>query len=352
MPTKHLVKTAQTLQEKLYSKAAIELANQAATRSNISVHEFSDVAQVFVACGASSQLLQLVESISNLSIEYRVRLASALSDTSDSPVIRRLLRSALVDPATDHWEFSRAASALLGPDDPRTAKEVYRAANARGPDYWAKAAVVLCKSGYIERGSDLIRTLLAGPAETNILVDVIRDLIRDQRSALVDELLTAAYLRILDCDGYQQQELVGALAKAGRTNDAITAARQAFIDNLPNGYWLGFCAQEWIEVGGATSADDMLVETLSRDVQAVRRMEVAEEFAKAGLLTPAAMMWLDVVRHHGEAIDQGVAAASCLVKCGHRDEAVATLTEALTGKQLTAPARARLRALQAWLMTA
>jgi hypothetical protein len=67
---------------------------------------------------------------------------------------------------------------------------------------------------------------------------------------------------------------------------------------------------------------------------------------------PAVTMWLDVVRHHGEAIEQDVAAVSCRVKCGHRDEAVTTLTEALTDKQLTVPARAKLRALQAWLMAA
>jgi hypothetical protein len=47
--------------------------------------------------------------------------------------------------------------------------------------------------------------------------------------------------------------------------------------------------------------------------------------------------------------DPGITAAACLVRSGHRDNALAIVAESLAGK-LTAPARSRLVALQAWML--
>jgi hypothetical protein len=347
-PLKHLIGTAGTLQEELYSKEAIELAGRAVAMPNIGTHDFYTAARVFVQAGATIELMRLIESSSHLGVSHRVQLASFLSDTKNSAVVEGWARSALVDHSVDRWDFSRAASALLGLDDPGTPQEIYQAACARGPEYQGRAAILLCGSGHTELGSDLIRNLLTEATETGTLVDVAVDLVPDREFALAGELLTAARLRILDCDAFDQQRLVDALARAGRRDEAIAAARRVVVDNI-SGYWLAHCVEEWIDVGGAASADGILTETLSRDVRAVQRMKIANEFAKAGLLAAAVTMWLDVVRHHGEAVDQGVAAASCLVKCGHRDQAIATLDDALTEERLTIPARATLRALRAWV---
>lgn len=89
-------------------------------------------------------------------------------------------------------------------------------------------------------------------------------------------------------------------------------------------------------------ADEIVRELLSRNLPARHRMKLAERLAGSGLLEPAVTVWLDVVRHHGEVVGEGLLAASYLVKCGRRDDVVAVLDEV--------PDRPAARRLRAWVM--
>ncbi|XVS67012.1 NACHT domain-containing protein [Actinosynnema sp. CA-299493] len=343
----YLVKAAHALQEALHHGAAVELARRVLTESYTTNNDFREAARVLADCDAVPELLRLVEANPQSSVRHNAQLMMALAHRKNLPVTREFARSVLADPAANRWSFGAAARTLFDPEDPMTATEIYAVARTRGPEHRAAAITVFGAVDHVEYQRKLLESLLDGTTQPSLLAEVAANLVEDPRSELADEVLTVAAARLLDCDGYNQSQIVGALIDSRRKDEALAAARLSTLANLSETVWLKFLVPEWIRAGGAASADVIVAEVLARDVPAVRRVEVADGLAKEGLLRAAITVWLDVVRHHGEAIDQGVLAASRLIRCGHRDDVHMVLDRALD-EQRTEPARDRLRALRAW----
>ncbi|MEW2506008.1 NACHT domain-containing protein [Amycolatopsis sp. NPDC047767] len=346
-PTSHLVAAAEALQRKRNSSAALELAGRALTNAHARDIEFTRAARIFTTCGATTTLLEQVDNLPHLGAWRLIKIVSSLPDEEENPVVQEFARAALVDGAIDQWDFSRASSVLLRKDDPATAHVVYETSLNRSPDFWGKAAVALCVSGYDALGKELIAKV-SSHAEADTWVEVASELVENELPSHAEGLLMAAIEHISECTEFQQWQLIKSLSEIGHTTEAVNAAKQAVVRNL-DGFWLGYCVAEWIRIGGVSSAEDILTEVLTRDVRAEHRMKVGDEFAKAGLPAHAITVWLHVLRYHGEAVDQGVLAASCLVKCGRRGDASALLTEALADRHVPSATRGRLHALKAWL---
>ncbi|MET8849552.1 NACHT domain-containing protein [Amycolatopsis sp. NPDC004625] len=350
-PTSHLVQAAFALQAKLHSADALELARQVLANPNAGELVVSRAARIFTACDATDVLLEQVESLPHFGALRLVKIASSLPEEKQFPTVRESARLALVDGAVDQWIFSSACRILLsgGAQDQTAARAVYEASLDRGPDFWAEAAVALCASGHDELGEDLI-TKVRSEGEVDAWVDVAADLVEKEQPDQAMDLLTAAAAAISDCSEYRQWRLIKAMSECGRKDESIDAAKRAVVEGL-DGFWLGECVEVWIQAGGAAAAEGILAELSARDVRADQRMKVADQFAEAGLPAPAVEAWLNVLRYHGDAVDQGVLAASCLVKCGYRAEAAALLTESLGDRRLPAATRERLRSLHAWVTT-
>jgi hypothetical protein len=342
----HLIQAAYALRLKQHTSAALELAGQALTTPHVKDHEFTRAARIFISCDATDQLLEQADGLSHLGARRLIQLASSLPEDKKYPAVREIARTALVDGSVESWDFSYASEVLLSKDDPATAQLVYESSLNRGPAFWGEAAVALCTAGHDALGKELIAKVRS-LADVDTWVEVAADLVDNERPDDAVGLLTEAAAHISECTGYKQSRLIRALSESGRKPEAIIMAKLAAVENL-DGYWLGECVAGWIQVGGVASAGDILTEVLKRDVGAEARMKVADEFAKAGLLTAAVKVWLNVLRYHGEAVEQGVLAATRLVRTGHRAEAAALLTATLADKHLPTPTRDRLRSLQAW----
>lgn len=349
-PARHLVEAAEALQSGLHSAAALEIAGRVLANPNAHVSQFMSAARIYTACDATADLLELVGTLPHLSTWRLMKISLSFPEEKRYPAIQEWARAALADGAVDEWEFSTACEILLTRDDHGTARAVFEAALGRGPDFWAQAAVALCVSGHDALGNELIAKVRS-EADVDKWVDVAVDLVSGEQAHQAMDLLTAAVAQISECTDYRQLKLIDVLSESGRKDEAIEAAKWAVVDNL-DGLWMDQCVHRWIQIGGVAAADDILAVVLARDVRAEQRMKLADAFAMAGLPTPAITVWLNVLRHHGEAVDQGVLAASCLVKCGHRAEAAALLAEILADRRLPTPVRNRLRALEAWVTAA
>ncbi len=323
-PVEHVLGVAVTLQEESHPRAAAALARNVLERPNAGPYEFVRAARVLATCGESGELLRLVENKPGLGIEYKLRLLALGSDLGDQGALREEALSSLDHPGLDKWDLANVVQALLEDGDAATAERVVRAAGARGPEYWARLAGVLCAQGHGEAADELAGKLLAAQAQTDLLVEVALAA-AEHRPALAAKLLDAAYPRLLDCDGYQRHQLVRALTKIGRREQAVAAARLATL--ATDEIWVSYCVENWIDAGGAEAGREIVAVLVSVDTPADKRMEAADKLAELGLLEPAARLWLDVVRHHGRALDQAVLAARCLVESGHRDEVAALLGE-------------------------
>jgi hypothetical protein len=345
-PIAHLIQAAEALQLKQHTSAALELAGHALTTPHVKDHESSRAAAIFTTCDATDQLLEQADDLSHLGARRLIQLVSTLPEDKNYPAVQEIARAALVDGSVESWDFSYASEVLLGKDDPTTAQLVYEASLNRGPAFWGEAAVALCAAGHDALGKELIAKVRS-LAEVDTWVEVATDLVDNERPADAVDLLTDAAAHLSECTGYRQQQLIRALSESGRKTEAVNVAKRAVVKNL-DGYWLGECVAGWIQVGGVASAEGILAEVLRRDVGAKPRMKVADEFARAGLPAAAVKVWLNVLRYHGEALEQGVLAATRLVKTGHRAAATALLTATLADKNLPTQTRDRLRALQAW----
>ncbi|NUT48988.1 MAG: hypothetical protein HOV94_17020 [Saccharothrix sp.] len=347
-PAEYLTTTAQLLQDALLHESAADVARRVLVDPHVAEAQFFRVAFVLVRCNAVTELLRIVNERPRLGVQYTSQLVAALSGTKNLPAVRELARSVLVDPSADRWHFATAVHALIDPEDPTTATAIHEAARARGSEHQVAAVVALCGAGFVEGSQELIKDLLDGSADLDLLAELAADLVGYRKVELADELLAVVTERVLDCGGYYQHRVVGALIERRRMREAVAVARRATTANLESRFWLDNLIQEWIRAGGVASADDIVDVALTRDVQASRRLEIASELARAGLLRSAVAVWLHVVRHHGEAVDQGLLAASWLIKSGHREDVLAVLDRALADERVSEPVAGRLRALRAW----
>lgn len=339
-PIRHLLKAATALREENQFDGAITLVRKAMAYPHIDPFDFSRAATEFVECGVAAELPHIVDECPHLTAKHLVRLPV-------TPETRHHVRLALNEVDLDPWDLKGAAEALLDPDEPATAEEIRDVARRHGPAHWGLAAVTLFEANYAELGAELFRDMLARGTTTSALDDILI-VIASRRFELMDELLSAVRTMARDAKSSWMERFVGTLAGAGRIEDAVILARELFVANLDSG-WLSSLVDKWLKAGGVAVGDDILAAMAERDIPAEQRMEIADELASQGLLEAAVKLWLDVVRYHGEAVSHGIAAASCLVRCGHRDQALGTVDQALAGS-ISAPAKARLIALRAWML--
>jgi tetratricopeptide (TPR) repeat protein len=347
--TSHLTWAAQRLHERGHQAFAVDLARRALARSTIDGSEFHSAAYVLTECGAKAELLRTVEEADNLRAEHFAQLARLLTGLGEVPAIAERLRAALAEPLIGPYDFAFIAEVLLASGDHGTAEEVHRLAAGLDPRHQTEAAEILCRAGHVDLGRGLIVDMLVKGVRMEVFSDLLgEEILGNDKIGLTDELLAAIADVLPDVAGYQHVHLIEGLSRIGRTEEAIAAARRAVRTNIDR-TWLDTAVEAWLAIGGAAAADEILTEVLTRDVLAKYRLEVAEAFAKEGLLDAAVAVWLDVVRHHGDAIAHGVEAASRLVGCGNRDTAIATLDTALADDRLARPAKNSLRALRAWM---
>ncbi|MGW3961415.1 NACHT domain-containing protein [Amycolatopsis sp. NPDC005003] len=346
-PGRHLVEAAQALESKLHSAAALEAAGHALANPHAGELELMLAAVVFTSCNATADLLEQAEKLPPWSGQRLVRVVLPFLGDKSLSMIRESARLALNDGPLGRRDFDNACRVLLEEHDQEEARFVYETSISRGPEYWVRAAAPLCSSGHEALGDELI-TKVRVEATAERWIDLALELLENQQPGRAANLLTAAVEHVLECSEYQQLRLAKALNAAGMKTEAIDVVNRSVRSRFEDSKLDGWVAV-WIEIRGAAEAESISTEVLTRDVGAEQRVKVADEFAKAGLLNAAIRVWLDVLRHHGEAVDQGVLAASNLVKSGHRAEAAALLTDALADKRLSAPVRDRLRSLHAWV---
>ncbi|GAB1508807.1 NACHT domain-containing protein [Actinophytocola sp. KF-1] len=341
---RQLVAAAQALRHD-HPRIATDFARLAVTRPHIDWLRFVTAARVFVSCGSSDELLQLIAGNEHLGAKHVAQLPRARFDVRSSPAARDLVRDALTDPAISPYEFWFAAEALLESGERGEAEAIHRIARGLGLRHRVQAAIALYEAGHPDLGDDLSAR---GHTDADTLIDTAVDLVDDMGPEVADGWLTAAIRTAPDSSSGRQANLAEALAQAGRADEARTVAHLSVVDSL-DGEDVDGPVGTWLKLTGAAGADDVLTELLSRDVPARGRLAAANEFAEAGLLAPAVTLWLDVLRRHGAEVAHGLTAASRLVRCGHRDDALATLDTAITDERLPSAAKARLRALRAWV---
>ncbi|MEV4052326.1 hypothetical protein AB0J55_14185 [Amycolatopsis sp. NPDC049688] len=344
---RHLVEAAVALQAKLHSAAALDLAGRALTNPHAGEVELMVAAGVFNACNDVASLLKHVEKLPRQRAHRLIKAVSPFFHEKSHPMVRETARLTLTDGSFGYADYDNACRVLLDGADEEDARFVYETSVNRGPDSWVSAAISLRSSGHQALGDELIAKVRAEAAVSS-WIDLAVELDGNEHSDLVTELLTAAVDQGAELPEYGQRRFARALNGVGLKTEAIRVVKGGFDNSFGNIGPAGW-VEPWIEIGGAAEAESILTEVLTRDVRAEQRMKVADEFAKAGLLVPAIRVWQDVLRRHGEAVDQGVLAAASLVKCGHRADAAALLTDTLAGKRLPAPIRDRLRSLHAWV---
>ena len=344
---KQLVAAAEALQHANHPGTATSFARLAVLRTHIGWYEFYGAARVFVNCGSAHELLRLIEEHEHLGAKHVAQLPLALLDVRNTVSADELLRDTLADPTVSPFDFSFAVDILLEPGDRGEAEEIHRIVHVLGLEHRAKAAIAFYKAGHTDLGDNLAASLHTDSIDVDTLIDIAVNLV-DARRDVADDWLSAALQAVPDSYPSRQASLVQATARVGRVEEARAVARRCVVDNLyDNGFDLS--VESWLKLAGAAGATDIVAELLSQDVPARNRLAAADEFAAAGLLAPAVTLWLDVLRHHGAEAGHGLTAASRLVRCGHGAEAVATLDKALADNRLPPAAKARLRALRAWV---
>lgn len=345
----HLSEAAQKVHEHGYQGLAVDLARRALARPEIDRFDFSDAAKVLIDCDAQAELLHVVEDTTAFSAEHLVRLSTLLTGLHEVPGVVERLNAALTAPEIEWYDFARIANVLLTSGDRATAEDIRRLAAVRSPRHQTEAATILCQHDHADLGRSLILNILARGDWMDVASELLSDdILGNIEMGLTDDLLATVTDALPNMSGYQIVGVSEGLAKVGRTEDAVAAARRGVRTNVDNAL-LENAVEQWLAVGGSAAADEILAEVLSHDIRADYRLEVADTFAKEGLLDAAVAMWLDIVRHHGDAITQGLEAASRLVRCGYRQKTISVLDDALTDGRLANPTRSGMRALRAWV---
>jgi hypothetical protein len=210
-------------------------------------------------------------------------------------------------------------------------------------------APLLYDTGFPELGEDMLDRLLDAPVDVDVLVEAAGDLLTDDRRDLAERVLDRVLAHAGGRTADQYQQLAQLSHRLGRTEEAALFARRAYLIVLDADDDAAGHVGTWLEIAGAHGADQVVADTLRHDVSAEHRLAIATQLVDAGLLDAAVALWLDVARHHGHALDQGIAAASRLVRCGYRDETIAALRDTLADDRLLAEDRTGLRALLAWV---
>jgi hypothetical protein len=226
---------------------------------------------------------------------------------------------------------------------------VFRAAVARSAEHCAQATPLLANAGREDLAHELLQRVLDSPTSFEVLADMADSFRLDDRHDLLAATIEVALPLADQADSvYDIDNLLHALAAVGRADEAAALARWAFVRETTAEHGLLEMTSGWLQVGGESSGADIVAEVLAADISAERRMEIAAELAKAGLLADATSVWLDVVLWHGDTDDQGIAAASRLVACGYRNRVIETVTGALSDTRLSPLTRSGLRAVLAW----
>lgn len=261
-----------------------------------------------------------------------------------------LARRTVADPSAGLYPFWRAAKVLVDFGGEGSAEEVHRLVLDRPPVQRAQVASALHDAGRVDLTDDLVDGLLDERAPVEVLTELVSDLAADAPgSPAVGRLLDAALPEAGSCGPRDLHDLASALAASGRAGEAVPLARRALLAALREEGSLRSFVDKWLDLAGAAVVEEVVGEVLSRDLKAGTRMDVADAMAARGLLGPAASLWLDVARHHGEAVDHGVNAALRLVRAGRRAQVLAAVRDELAEPRSSGATRSRLRALLAWI---
>ncbi|WP_143267722.1 NACHT domain-containing protein [Amycolatopsis alba] len=347
-PADLLTVVASKLAEVHFPEAAAGLIRLLLTEKATDEDEFVRAIGILGTCSSVSdeEIRDLLATRQGLTGEQWADLTSELNDGGRRAEACRCAKQVLADLSSDNYAFWRAGETLIIAEDDEVAEEILQATLERSPAHWAEIAPLLCKAGYREAAAMLVSQILEASVASGQLVTMASDFLRFGEWSLAGDLLGAALQRT--SERTYEPGLVTALFDVGSAEQAIDVARRAFVHRVSTGEFPTRFLSAWLHVGGAQAAEDIAIEILAADMHTSRRLEVARELADGGWLASATPVWLDVVRYHGEVVQDGVTAASCLVKCGQRDLVVATLTKALSEDELAPADRTRLRALLAW----
>jgi tetratricopeptide (TPR) repeat protein len=294
-------------------------------------------------------MLSLIRGRGEHPNKHRPDVARALAEANALAEARHVARRLLDDPMIDGYGFWSAASLLLDHSDAAAAEDVFQAAVSHSAEHCAQAAPLLADAGREDLADELLRRVLEPSTSFEVLAELADTLREDGRHELAAATIDVALPRAGQTDSmYQVAYLVRALTAVGRRDEAITLARSAFVREIAADHYSQQVMPRWLEAGGESSGADIVAEALKADMKAERRVQIAGELAEAGLLKEATAVWLDVVRWHGDAVDQGIAAASQLVACGYRNRVIETVTTALADMRLLPTTCIGLRAVLAW----
>jgi hypothetical protein len=341
-----VVAVAQILHDGGHSDVALELVRGLVTKAHLGEEWFVDAVGLVRAVDPAyhSEFQSMIDIMPVSVIAQHLSLIQML----DADHGHELAQRALTDWGVGPDAFADLAAMLLRDGDRDVAAHVVNSAAARGPAYWAQAGPVLSDSGFADHGAALIQRVLSSDAPIDVIADMIERLLENDHRDLAEQALDA----VIHCadrgSAEAGEKLAIALHTIGRVDVATALVRHAFAKMLDERSYSWSQMTAWLRIGGSGCAEHIVADTLSYDVQADTRIAIADVLAEEGLLDAAAAIWLDVVRHHGQDLEQGVVAASRLVRCGYRDRTIDRITTALT-EQLTVAERTGLRALLAWV---
>ncbi|KJK35225.1 hypothetical protein UK23_43055 [Lentzea aerocolonigenes] len=228
------------------------------------------------------------------------------------------------------------------------ANELHAKAMAGSPKDRAALAPQLHEAGFEDLATELIDQLAIDHADPEVLAECLHDLptgpFPEQAQRLLDRLLPIAD----HADTAVARYLAPVLRRSGRAAEAVDLAQRTFLRELGDIY-VEECAETLLDVAGASSADFIVEHVVGRGLSTGRRRAVADRLIDHGLLRHAVIVWLDVLRNHGDPVEEGVKIAHRLVRCGYRQQALDTVRAALAEDRLTVTTRAQMRALLAWI---
>jgi hypothetical protein len=350
-PPAQVLGIAAVLDDTEYSVPAGELARQVLADHRSTEYEIGNAVELFLtsAAGSTDEALSIIRERGGPTRELQLALATALAEADVPDVAGRILHELVDDPASKPFEFGEAAQVLLDHGDATAAEDVFLAAVARSTEHCARAAPLLANAGREDLAHELLQRVLDSPTSFEVLADMADSFRSDGRHDLLAAIIEVALPLADQADSvYDIDNLLQALAAVGRADEATALARSAFVRETTAGHGLRDMTGYWLQLGGESSGADIVAEVLAADISAERRMQIAGELATAGLLADAASVWLDVVRWHGDTVDQGIAAASRLAACGYRNRVIEMVTGALSDTSLSPVTRAGLRAVLAW----
>lgn len=351
-PPEHVIEIATVLDDADFSAAAGRLASRILADRRSTDDEIGAAARIILAApgGSADEVFALVGERGELRAERRLPLARALMGAGAPAEARRVARELLNSPAIEQYDFWRAADLLLESGDPAAAEAVFQAAISHGAEHCAQAAPQLAAAGWQDLARELMVRVFQPPAAFGVLTDMAEWFRFDGNLELATATAEVALPLAAEADPAELPDLLRALAAVGRADEATALARSAFDRLVTADQDPRQIIVEWLEAGGEHSAADIVGAVTTADIEAGWRARIAHDLADAGLLKAAAAVWLNVVRWHGDAVEEGLAAASRLVACGYRDQVIETITVALADEELTSAARAGLRALMAWVV--